>query len=373
MTSSVPRHLTLIAGARPNFMKIAPLIRALETHAQRHPDRALRYSLIHTGQHYDHEMSQSFFDDLGIPAPAHNLGVGSGSQAEQTGRIMIAFEQLLLREPTGMVVVVGDVNSTLACAIVAKKLCLPVAHVEAGLRSFDMAMPEEINRIVTDRLSDIFFTTDPTAGEHLRREGARPEAIHEVGNVMIDTLFYNLERARQVTRFAALKQQGPYGVLTLHRPSNVDDPETFRRLTRALEAVAAEVPLVFARHPRTADRMARFDLSFSSAVTVLPPLPYLEMLNLVADAKLVLTDSGGLQEETTALGIPCITLRENTERPVTVAEGTNQIVGTAPDRIQEAFAAVMAGRVQRNQRPALWDGEAAARIVDLLDRWFTSA
>ena len=359
------RHITLIAGARPNFMKIAPLAHALEAHHQSGA-KPLEWSLIHTGQHYDHNMSQSFFADLGIPEPHHNLGVGGGSQAEQTGRIMIAFEKLLASEPTRMVVVVGDVNSTLACTIVAKKTVTAVAHVEAGLRSGDMAMPEEINRIVTDRLSDLLFTTDPSAEENLKREGVPGECIYRAGNVMIDTLLRQKERAAEIERFDDFKAAGPYALLTLHRPSNVDDRETFSRLADVLAKISRDLPIIFPRHPRTKKQMELFGITLPDTVTVLDPLPYLENLNLMMDARLVLTDSGGLQEETTALGIPCITLRENTERPITIEEGTNELVGTDPGRILKACHRIMEGKGKAGRIPELWDGKASERIIRII-------
>ncbi|MFW5857885.1 MAG: non-hydrolyzing UDP-N-acetylglucosamine 2-epimerase [Planctomycetota bacterium] len=370
MPDARPRSLALVAGARPNFMKIAPLVRALDAHAAAHPDRAIAWKLVHTGQHYDAEMSGNFFDELGIPAPDVNLEAGSGSHAEQTAAILVRFETFLESTPVGLVAVVGDVNSTLACSITAKKLGVPVAHIEAGLRSFDLSMPEEINRLVTDRLADLLFVTERDALENLRREGVPEERVHLVGNVMIDTLLRNLERARAVTRFDDLKAAGPYAALTLHRPSNVDDPETLRRLLGVLGELATELPILFARHPRTAKRMEAFGLEPPAGMTVTGPLPYLEMLSLVADARVVLTDSGGLQEETTALGVPCITLRENTERPVTVTEGANVLAGADPDRIRAAFRAVLDGTGKAGRVPELWDGRAAERIVAALETWF---
>ncbi|MFH0911488.1 MAG: UDP-N-acetylglucosamine 2-epimerase (non-hydrolyzing) [Planctomycetota bacterium] len=372
MAKNPLQSITLVAGARPNFMKIAPLVHALKAHNAR-ARLPIEYRLVHTGQHYDHCMSRSFFDELGIPEPDYNLGVQGGSHAGQTAGILVAFERLLWEHPTRLVVVVGDVNSTLACAITAKKLDTGVAHVEAGLRSFDMRMPEEINRIVTDRLSDLLFTTDPAAEENLRREGVPSERIHPVGNVMIDTLLRERERARGVARFQAVKAGGPYALLTLHRPSNVDDAPTFRRLAAVLAKLAAEIPILFPCHPRTRERMAAFGIAFPGAVTLLEPLSYLEMLNLLLDARLVLTDSGGLQEETTALGIPCITLRENTERPVTVTHGTNTVAGTDAARIRAAFRAALEGKIRTGRVPPLWDGHAAERIVAVLSAWLEKA
>jgi UDP-N-acetylglucosamine 2-epimerase (non-hydrolysing) len=358
--------LYLIAGARPNFMKIAPIVRALRA------DGRLSFKLVHTGQHYDREMSDVFFEELGMPAPDVHLGSGGGGHAAQTGRIMQAFEELIERDRPDAVVVVGDVNSTLACSIVAKKACIPVAHVEAGLRSGDMRMPEEINRIVTDSICDWFFVTEPSGRTHLEREGHDPATIHDVGHVMVDNVLYQAERlsAQDTASMpgAEVKQRHKrYGVVTLHRPSNVDDPAQLERLGRTLARIADDlVPLAFAVHPRTRKTLDAMGLDLGPNVTLLPPLPYMAFLNLWKDAAVVLTDSGGLQEETTALGVPCVTIRENTERPITVEEGTNVLAGTAPEAIVAAAKAAVEGRAPRGRRPALWDGQAAKRIVDVL-------
>ena len=360
--------LYLVAGARPNFMKLAPLVRALRAR----PD-ALDYRIVHTGQHYDRDMSDVFFDELGIPKPDHHLGAGGGSHAQQTARVMVAFEELCEAARPDGVVVVGDVNSTLACSVVAKKLCIPVAHVEAGLRSGDMAMPEEINRLVTDAISDWFFVTEPSGEANLLREGKTRQKVHYVGHVMVDNLLYQREilERRPVAHGASLafKAKHPrYGVVTLHRPSNVDDAVAFARIATALRGIAAELPLVFPVHPRTRGNMDEFGIDLGPNISLLPPLAYMEFLNIWKDAVVVLTDSGGLQEETTALGVPCVTLRKSTERPVTVTEGTNVLAGDDPAVIEGAVAAILRGEGKQGKRPHLWDGHAAERIVDVLAR-----
>jgi UDP-N-acetylglucosamine 2-epimerase (non-hydrolysing) len=352
-----------IVGARPNFMKMAPLIAALA----RRPGAAAQ-TLVHTGQHYDEAMSASFFRELGMPAPDINLEVGSGTHAEQTARVMLAFEPVLIEQRPDWVVVVGDVNSTLACALVASKLNVKVAHVEAGLRSFDRAMPEELNRLLIDQLSELLLTPSADADANLLREGIAPEKIVRAGNVMIDTLFRQLERARasRVLTDLGLSPQS-FGVVTLHRPANVDESETLRGILQALAEIARELPLVFPAHPRTQARLREFGLALPAGLQMIDPLGYHDFLRLWSNAKLVLTDSGGLQEETTALGIPCLTLRENTERPITLEQGTNQLVGREPERITQAALAILRGEVQVAGRvPELWDGKAAERIVDAL-------
>ena len=312
-------------------------------------------------------------DELGIPPPDHHLGAGGGSHAEQTAKVMVAFEALCVATPPDAVVVVGDVNSTLACSIVAKKLGIGVAHVEAGLRSGDIAMPEEINRLVTDAISDWFFVTEPSGVEHLRHEGKPDERVHYVGHVMVDNVLYQrdlLAKAQAGSGSAsAFKAAHPrYGVVTLHRPSNVDDPVVFARIAGALREVSEQLPLVFPVHPRTRANMQRHGIDLGAAVQLVPPLAYMEFLDLWKDATVVLTDSGGLQEETTALGIPCLTLRENTERPVTVTDGTNVLVGSDPELLRAEVARILEGRGKQGQRPHLWDGHAAERIVDILIR-----
>ncbi len=349
-------HVLFVAGARPNFMKVAPVLAAVTA-------RGARATLVHTGQHYDSAMSGVFFDDLGLPAPDHFLDIGSGSHAAQTAGVMTAFEPLLERVRPDVVVVVGDVNSTLACALVAAKSGTALAHVEAGLRSRDWSMPEEVNRVVADRVADLLFATSPEAVVNLRGEGYRPDQIHLVGNVMADTLLANIERARSGHTLPRLGlTPGGYGLVTLHRPSNVDDPGVLAGLLGALGAVAAHCRLVFPVHPRT---RARIDGHLPAGVTMLPPAGYLDFLALQAGARLVMTDSGGVQEETTVLGVPCLTLRTTTERAVTVAEGTNEIVGTEPARIVEAARRVL-DLPPPPRRPALWDGRAGARIAEIL-------
>ena len=344
-----------VAGARPNFMKIKPVMDALA-------GRGVDLRLVHTGQHYDASMSDVFLDELGIRAPDHHLDVRSGSHATQTGRVMTAFETLLEDQPADIVIVVGDVNSTLACALVAAKHGALVAHVEAGLRSRDWDMPEEVNRVVTDRVSDLLLAPSPDAVDNLRAEGYREDQIHLVGNVMVDTLLANLDRARARDVPARLGLlAGGYGVVTMHRPANVDDPALLARLVGALEEVAREVPLVFPVHPRTRGQLEAHRTS--SGLQFLDPLGYLDFVGLQADAAIVLTDSGGVQEETTVLGVPCLTLRDNTERPITISEGTNTLVGRDPETIVATARQVLADPPAA-ARPALWDGHAGERIAD---------
>ncbi len=350
-----------IVGARPNFMKAAPIHRAFEA-------AGIAHEIVHTGQHYDEAMSKIFFEDLGMPKPSVYMGVGSGSHAVQTAQVMMGLEKVFLEKKPPMVIVVGDVNSTVAAALVASKLHIPVAHVEAGLRSRDWEMPEEVNRAVTDVLADLLLTPSEDADVNLADEGKGKNRIHCVGNVMIDTLLMNLPRAQKLDLPAdyGLKH-GEYAMLTLHRPSNVDHPETFARLLGALLDIQEKIPLVFPVHPRTRQRMkdSLVGEKFETAANIklVEPLGYLEFMSLTSRAKMVLTDSGGLQEETTALAIPCLTLRENTERPITVEEGTNVVVGTDPDRIREEAFKVLDGKGKAGQSPALWDGKASERIV----------
>jgi UDP-N-acetylglucosamine 2-epimerase (non-hydrolysing) len=350
-----------VAGARPNFMKIAPLMWEL----RRRP--GVTSLLVHTGQHYDEKMSKLFFVELNIPRPDIDLEVGSGSHAVQTAEVMKRFEPVLVEHRPDAILVVGDVNSTIACALTAVKLGIPVAHVEAGLRSFDRTMPEEINRILTDAISEWLFVTEKSGLQNLRQEGVSAERIHLVGNVMIDTLLACRDRAESsnVLEQLKLKERG-YGVLTLHRPANVDDPATFTRLLGAIERLAREVPIVFPVHPRTRKSLSAVGAEGMKGLVLIDPLGYLDFMKLVAHARIVLTDSGGIQEETTVLGVPCLTLRNNTERPITCEQGTNQLVGLDPERIIAAGLGVLALPVSAGRVPQMWDGQAARRIVDIL-------
>jgi UDP-N-acetylglucosamine 2-epimerase (non-hydrolysing) len=344
-----------VVGARPNFMKIAPIVEKMKQTPE------LESILVHTGQHYSEGMSDVFFRDLEIPAPDVYLGVGSGSHAEQTARIMVEFEKVCVEQAPDLVLVVGDVNSTMACTIVAAKLLVPVAHVEAGLRSFDRAMPEEINRVVTDALASILFTTSRDADENLKREGVDTSKIFFVGNVMIDTLLKHSKKA------AALKIDKPqqYALVTLHRPSNVDDANVLGSILEAINEISKSIPVLFPIHPRTAKSIRDFSLPMNG-IRTMDPLGYLEFLHLEASATVVLTDSGGLQEETTILGVPCLTLRNNTERPVTITQGTNNLVGTDKERILEAFRRIMNVPQKTASHPEFWDGHAAERIVRVI-------
>jgi len=350
-----------IVGARPNFMKIAPIVDEMKK------TPGLQSILVHTGQHYDDAMSDIFFRELGIPVPDVHLGVGSGSHAEQTARIMVEFEKVCLKEKPDLILVVGDVNSTMACSIVAAKLLIPVAHVEAGLRSFDRTMPEEINRLVTDALAAFLFTTSRDADENLKREGVDPSKIFFVGNVMIDTLLKHRAKADAIK----LDKPKQYALITLHRPSNVDDPHVLSGILEALEQISKTMPILFPIHPRTAKSIEDFGLSLNG-IRTMQPLGYLEFLNLQSTAAVVLTDSGGAQEETTILGVPCLTLRHNTERPVTIMHGTNIMVGPDKERILRAFRQIMSGDWKPSGPPEFWDGHAAERIVrvirDIRDR-----
>jgi UDP-N-acetylglucosamine 2-epimerase (non-hydrolysing) len=352
-----------VVGARPNYMKIAPLMAAM-SHLP-----GIRQLLVNTGQHYDEAMSKGFLRELGLPVPDRDLNVGSASHAVQTAKVMIGFEEVCLEEKPDLVVAAGDVNSTMAATLVAAKLLIPVAHLEAGLRSFDRRMPEEINRIVTDCLADLLLTPSADADVNLLAEGVAKERIHLVGNIMIDTLMRHLPLAtldRLAGRVDVAARQ--YGVLTLHRPSNVDDPAALRPILEALEVIAAQTPIVFPVHPRTRQRMAAFGIVMPAGVILTEPLGYIDFLSLTSNARIILTDSGGLQEESTALGIPCLTLRENTERPATVTEGTNRVVGTRKDVILSAFDDAMAGRIAI-QRPPLWDGHTAGRAATVLQQY----
>jgi len=372
----------LVAGARPNFMKIAPIARSMRK-------RGMPHKIVHTGQHYDEEMSGTFFQDLGLPVPDAHLGVGSGTHAQQTGKVMTAFEKVCFRERPCLVIVVGDVNSTVACALVAAKLRIPVAHVEAGLRSFDRSMPEEINRVLTDRISDYLFTTCEDANANLCREGIPAERIHFVGNVMIDTLIEHQKMAAHsgIRERLGLEKNGfpvRYAVSTLHRPSNVDERESLRNILESLNAIHEKMPVVFPAHPRTIKQLKKFGMmdqvcfledlagmdprASHERVLTIPPLGYLDFLSLMSGASLVLTDSGGIQEETTILGIPCLTLRPNTERPITIREGTNKLVGNEPGIIVSEALGWAARKKTGKKLPKFWDGKAADRIVRVINR-----
>lgn len=358
--------IDVVAGARPNFMKIAPILRALDL--RRAQGGALRHRLVHTGQHYDAQMSGSFFTQLGIQEPDINLEVGSGTQAEQTAAIMVRYEALLSASPSALCVVVGDVTSTMACAITARKMGIPVAHVEGGLRSGDWSMPEEINRVVTDAIADWFFTTSRTAGDNLRRAGIEDDRIFFVGNTMIDTLLSHLGDLRQPAFWseAGLKPGG-YFVLTLHRPANVDAVTSLENLLRAVASGTRGLPVVFPVHPRTRHTL-RSVASLPPSLLLVDPQPYLEFNYLVRHAKAAITDSGGITEETTVMGVPCLTLRDTTERPETVTIGTNELIGTNPDGLAPALDRLFAGEWKQGGIPDMWDGRAAERIVTALEK-----
>lgn len=363
--------IDIIAGARPNFMKIAPIIHALV--ARQANGGRLRYRLVHTGQHYDARMSGDFFVQLGIPEPDVNLEVGSGTQAEQTGAIMSRYERVLLDSPSDLCLVVGDVTSTMACAIAARKLNIPVAHVEAGIRSGDWSMPEEINRLVTDAITDWFFTTSQAANANLKGSGVADERVFFVGNTMIDTLLANMHRLQKPAFFDELElQAGKYFVMTMHRPANVDKQEDFSRVLAAIAEGARGLPVIFPVHPRTAKTLR--DLNHIPAnLHLVDPQPYLEFNYLVRHAKAVITDSGGVTEETTVMGVPCLTMRDNTERPETVSIGTNELIGTDPAALAPALERLFAGGWKRGSVPEKWDGKTGERIVSALESLLTAA
>ncbi len=365
----MPRRLRIIniVGARPNLVKIAPLMREMKRHSEIEP------VLVHTGQHYDEKLSDIFFRQMGIPEPDVNLEVGSGSHTWQTAEILKRIESVLLERKPDLILVVGDVNSTIAVSLAAAKMGLPIAHVEAGLRSFDRTMPEEINRLLTDALADYLFVTEEDAIENLLREGRPRERIYLVGNVMIDALRQFLpvaQKSRVGEELALLDGSGyiPFAVLTLHRPSNVDSPETLAKILDAIGAVAEKLPVIFPVHPRTQEKLRSGGSKRYGQLRMIPPVGYLDFLCLMSRARFVLTDSGGIQEETTALGVPCLTLRENTERPVTVSQGTNQVVGTDPAKIIASARAILAGKTKTGRIPPFWDGHAAERIIEVLFR-----
>ncbi len=355
-----------VVGARPNYMKVAPVWRELDKvgHASK--------KLVHTGQHYDTNMSKVFFDDLKLPKPDMFLGVGSGSHSEQTSKVMVEFEKILVRERPDLVIVVGDVNSTMAATLVAAKMEIPVAHVEAGLRSFDRSMPEEINRMVTDILAELLFTTEPSARDNLLREGVHEKKIHYVGNVMIDSLhFYRPMAERSPILDTLSVEPGSYGLVTLHRPSNVDAAATLSDIIGALVKLGSECPLIFPAHPRTRKMIEKNKIQVpAKKLRILDPIGYLDFAKLMMHSRLVLTDSGGIQEETTVLGIPCLTIRKNTERPITVEVGTNRLVGMSADKIVEEGRRALKEPLGRGRIPELWDGRAAERIVGVIDEYF---
>lgn len=358
-----------VVGARPNFMKIAPIQREMEEHEKITP------ILLHTGQHYDEKMSKIFFQELGMPKPDIYLDVGSDTHSRQTAKIMMRFEEVCVEEEPDLVIVVGDVNSTAACAMVASKLWIPVAHVEAGLRSFDRKMPEEINRLVTDVLSDFLFTPSKDGDENLKKEGIPDEKIFFVGNVMIDTLLKMKENAKTSTILTDFNlEENNFALLTLHRPSNVDVKETFVGILNALNEIQHRLPIIFPAHPRTQKMIEKLDLTEKVETMtnfhIVDPIGYLDFMKLMMNAKLVLTDSGGIQEETTVLGVPCLTLRENTERPVTITEGTNELVGVETENILRAANQILDGVSKRGRIPALWDGNASHRIIDIIAERF---
>ena len=352
-----------IAGARPNFMKIAPLIYELKNYE-------FKFKLIHTGQHYDYNMSRIFFDELGIPKPDYFLNAGSGSHAVQTAKIMVEFEKILEEDPPRVVVVVGDVNSTIACALVAKKLFIDVAHVEAGLRSFDRRMPEEINRVLTDQISDLLFTTESSAELNLKREGIDESKIFFVGNIMIDTLVHNIEKAKRIDTFKQYKLNSQsYALVTLHRPSNVDRKDSLKRVVEALNFIAKRTVVFFPIHPRTQKNLIMFNLMMqlnTERIILTEPVGYLDFLNLMMHAKFIVSDSGGIQEEASFLGIPILTMRENTERPITVEKGTNTIIGSDIEKLKQYINEIMDNRYKKGQVIEKWDGKTAQRIIQII-------
>lgn len=344
-----------LVGARPNFMKLAPIARAMT-------NAALPYKVVHSGQHFDAKMSKIFFQELEIREPDHNLGVSSGSHAQQVARTMIELEQVLESEDASGLVIYGDVNATLAGALVASKIGLPIVHVEAGLRSYDRRMPEEINRIVADRLSNVLLTPSLDANENLIREGESKDSIHLVGNIMIDTLVHNLDKTSP-------KTEGEYGLVTLHRPSNVDDPKVLKEILKSLEQIASDIPLIFPMHPRTRKNLKAWDMEITNdRIKIIDPVGYLDFISYQRYAKFVITDSGGIQEETTYMKVPCLVLRENTERPVTVDQGTGTLIGFDYDRLIGSVGDILNGSYKQGEIPELWDGNTAGRILKVLSR-----
>ena len=371
MSKSLAMKVALICGARPNFMKIAPLLRAIEKHNASSGANPIQAILAHTGQHYDYEMSQVFFQDLELPQPDIYLGVGSGTHAEQTGKIMIEFEKVLFQEKPDLVVVVGDVNSTLAAALAAVKLRIPIAHIEAGLRSYDRTMPEEINRLLTDAVSDYLFTPSLDAHKNLKREGIANEKIFFVGNIMVDSLLYSIEKADRSQILAQLSlDKRDYALLTLHRPSNVDKKQSLLQIMQALQEISQRIPIVFPAHPRTRRNIERFAFTRffeDENLHLIDSLGYLDFLKLEMNARFVMTDSGGIQEETTVLNIPCLTLRDITERPITITQGTNTLVGNDTQKVIEEVFKILGGKGKKGKCPELWDGKTAERIVEVIE------
>jgi UDP-N-acetylglucosamine 2-epimerase (non-hydrolysing) len=352
-----------VVGVRPNFLKIGPLVHEMQK-------RKIPHFIVHTGQHYDRQMSNVFLEELGLPLPDVFLRIGSGSHAAQTARIMMSFEKVCLRQKINLVVVGGDVNSTLACALVAAKLGIPIAHVEAGLRSFDKSMPEEINRIITDHISNLLFTTESSANDNLKNEGISDERVYFVGNCMIDSVLSHLDIAVNAAPWLRFGfESGNYALLTLHRPANVDHGKVLKNILQIISEVSETVPILFPVHPRTRECLSKLRIGLAQTLKICEPLSYLSFLGLMAKARFVLTDSGGIQEETTALHIPCLTLRSNTERPLTITDGTNRLVGTDGGRIRESVKEILAGAWPAGKKPPLWDGKASKRIVDILERW----
>lgn len=370
--------LILVVGARPNFMKIAPLIRTIDKRNSQSPTTS-HYLLVHTGQHYDYEMSQVFFQDLELPKPDIHLGIGSGTHAEQTGQVLIAFEKVILEQKPDIVVVVGDINSTLAAALAAVKLHMPIAHVEAGIRSFDWAMPEEINRLLTDHISQYLFTTSDYDDRNLKKEGIPSSRIFRVGNIMVDSLLYNITKAADSTvlsRLGLTKQN--YALLTLHRPSNVDDKQNLAKILSTLAQIGDKIPIIFPSHPRTQKMLKQFNLNLNPNpqskseshynISIIPPLGYLDFLNLEINSKFVITDSGGIQVETTVLGIPCLTVLDSPVWHITHKQGTNVLVGSDCRKLVPEALKILDGKGKRGKRPHLWDGQTAQRIINVLLR-----
>lgn len=356
------KKIISVVGARPNFMKVAPMAREFSKHQDE-----FEHLIVHTGQHYDDNMSKVFFDELEIPRPDINLEVGSGSHGEQTGRVMIEFEKVCLKEKPDLVLVYGDVNSTIAAALVAVKLNIKVGHIESGLRSFDRTMPEEINRVLTDAISDYLFTPSPDADENLVKEGVSKEKVYMVGDIMVDSLLFNKQKATKLNVLSSFNlQPKQYAVLTLHRPSNVDSRENMGKIFSALKVISEKIPVVFPVHPRAEKKMREFGICASGGIKAVPPLGYLEFLSLMMNCKFMLTDSGGIQEETTVLGIPCLTLRDTTERPVTLTHGTNTLVWNDTEKIISEADKILSGAGKEGGCPELWDGRTAGRIVRAL-------